>query len=403
MKILMTRYGGIGDTVILTAVARALKAKYPEAHVTFAVAQDMKAGSYLPLFEGVEHIDHVLPMRSPPGEGPALVDVGNALVSPHALYEDPAWKFDQVHDFYHSIEMNAQTPALSDLYGVWMQTQNSNYQNWIDLSLGWAGVDPKTVPREWKRPVYHVKLEELAWANSLLEKDIDKYGPPVVLQTDSTALSRTWFKDHSLIETLRKDRKRLVLLWMREEKSYWLLRPSSSRRIVLGPPEPDQKVSHLRQALALMKCCEGIICMDSGMSHLCEGAGIPGVAVYPTIPSWTRTEYYQHIVGLDPDGPECRPCFVLGDCPERHKRAPDLLAGRDREIYDLFEGSEITGEFVAKTAEKMQTTIPALKTEVTALNEKLNGYAQLEPYCLEGVTTERIIDAYESAVSYPGA
>ena len=395
MKILIARYGGIGDTVIMRPVAAALKRKYPGAHVTLAVAADMNAGDYRPLFDLVPDIDLVIPMYRPPGDGASLVDDGCALVAPHALRDS----YDEIHDFYHSIESNGKFPHLAEYAGGWMETQNSNYQNWIDLSLGWANIDPDAVEPNIKRPHYVVTQEERAWSWNMLEKDIEKYGRPVAIQTDSSALSRTWFKDHSLIKTVREDMKRLVLLWMREEKSYWLLRPSQSRRTVLGPPEHvPEGVSHLRQSMALMSQCEGIICMDSGMSHLCEGAGIPGVAIYPTIPSWTRTQYYQFIMGLDPDGPSCRPCFVLGDCPERKRRAPELLAGRDKTLYDMFDGANADEEFIAEAAERLQTTIPALQQEIGALNQKLAGYAQLEPYCLEGVTTERIIDAYRSHI-----
>ena len=387
----MTRYGGIGDTIALTSVARAFKSLEPDCHVTFAVAADLNGNDYTNLFDGVEFIDKILPMRQAPG-GRALIDIGAALVTPHSLYKKP---YDQICDFYKSVEDNSMNPHLAEQYGAWMRTQNSNYQNWIDLELGWVGIDPEIIADHIKRPTYIVKAEERARACKILAKDVEKHGRPICVQMDSSAKSRSYYKEHSLIKALLAQ-KRLVLHWNSTEQAYWLMRPSGSRRMVRGGPR--EGMNNLRDDVALIDQCEGIICMDSGFSHLCEAARIPGVAIYPTIPSWTRAKYYKFIKGMDPKGPECHPCFVLGNCPEREKRAHTTLEGRDAEIYKRLEGREVTQDYVDGMAEDLQTTVPMLEREIKTIHEKLGAYSQLEPYCLETISTEEIIDDYYSAV-----
>ena len=232
MKILITRYGGIGDTLILQPVARTLKRAYPGATIHFAMATDLNDDlDYRDLFIGHPSIDVLHAMR----RDPIGQDVPMQLIE----MEDGEWittataykRFDLVFDFINSVENNTQNGHLSAKMGNYMLQQNSNYQNWIDLSLGWANVDPATVPNRYKRPEYFYWEHEQDWAEKMLMPSLKGEGEPIVFHGGSSSLPRTFFKDQQFLKALGKMGP---VLWWNNEAQAWYLIKDNLKRCVLN-------------------------------------------------------------------------------------------------------------------------------------------------------------------------
>ena len=136
--------------------------------------------------------------------------------------------------------------------------------------------------------------------------------------------------------------------------------------------------------------------MDSGIAHMAEAGAIPGLAICPTVPAWTRFKYYRYVKGYDiAKDLACRPCFVIGnECPERIKNAGKELTGRDREIYDRFDGAHITESFVRETASDMSTTVKELEQEFGMVRTRYEQNKRLEPYCLQTVDIDHVIETF---------
>jgi heptosyltransferase-2 len=72
----------------------------------------------------------------------------------------------------------------------------------------------------------------------------------------------------------------------------------------------------LRQFLALLSCCQMLVCNDSGPMHLAAGLGVPVVAVFgPTQPEWFSPVGNRHEIVIRRDV-WCRPCVDQCIYPE---------------------------------------------------------------------------------------
>src|SRR5690242_3642669 len=136
---LMLRAGGLGDIITLTPVARELhKRGYL---VDFFCGSP--TGKVYEMLQGLPYINQVKEITRVGGTQDCIEDENGHLVSVEIIKQ----KYDEVFDYKFSIEENF---AGLNKRESWRTSINSNYQNWIDLFLSWANIDPSKI--EEKRP-----------------------------------------------------------------------------------------------------------------------------------------------------------------------------------------------------------------------------------------------------------
>ncbi len=369
MKYLLCRYGGIGDTIILTVVAKAIKNISPESEVHIAVRDE-----HVDLLEHISCIDKVLPIKRMMSGHIDCLETAYGWASIASL----AHKYDMPIDYRYLIEGNTMHRHMASQVGEWMASQNSNYQNWIDLSLSWANIDPTQVTD--KNPQYALLDEEVKWAR----KEVEGIQPIIAVNMTASSRSRTRINSHELIRPILQAFPSYSVIWWSNEERTWY-------KFNKNGLEPFSQKVTLRQSIALLAQCEVFVAMDSGLSHMADSIssaiGLKTICFYTTVPSWTRSQYFAHCHAVDADLP-CAPCFNLHlYCPENRRKAIAGLSEREKKVMGARSG-QLDPQALSK---ELGVSFDDLEKEVKVVEGHLNTLAAVEPECTKQITPDRII------------
>ena len=375
VKILVCRFGGIGDSLELTPVSRELKRRHKGCKVHFAVRAEIAE-----LFIHDKLFDKVLPVRRMPPSGLDCVHRDNGWISLECIKKNYA----QVYDFKYSVELNSPWQQLAQRDGPWRMSMNSNFTHWLELSFGWVNIDWRKV---WDRggdaaflPQYVPTAEEQEWAK---ERIPDKDGPVVGIQLRASSLARTWYRSEELPAKLRVLIPNARILYFEHDSLTWILteKVGSKRIEVKGD-------GGLRKSAALVERMDLLIAADSGYSHIAAALGTPTLTVYTTVPGWTREKYYPHSHAIQ-SKLSCSPCFTLaGWCPKQQFRAMEALPEREKRI--LAYGNQKTPPQVAAKEEKMP--VQAFMAAHAGIQQKVKAMCAVEPDCMREVSPEMIAE-----------
>ena len=381
-RYLLTRFGGKGDALFLTAVAHQLA-----KHYTVDVAVNESAIS---LLENNPDIDTLYPTRrmGPPpmqknvknGHPMDMVLIDGDWVSVESLYSryktEDAVRPLNVTNYRFVIESNSMHP---DICG----SMNSNYINTYDQHLGWAGVDPNKIPDAEKRPYYYTTAEERKWADSVFE---NLKRPIVMVQTFASSPARTYFRLSELVNKLTPQVGTL-LVWY---ANHWQIGNG-------GLPAPEG-IDPMRATAAMIEKADLLISADTCVSHLAEAMNTQHVTYYSTVPAWCRSKYYSNEITVDAEvkymGNICKCSIIARDCPRRQKEAWDNLTERERSLIRWLkpEHKERLGLTWVPAPdpgppghERFGTSPQGFDTAVQAAATKYDGDRQQEAYCIQSL------------------
>jgi len=373
-KALILRAGGIGDTVILTVVAKQLDKKGFD--VDYFVGSP--SGKVCELFENLPYIKNCKEIKRVNGLD-CVEDESKNLVCVEILKT----KYDEVFDFKNSVEHNRS--GFNGEEG-WRGTINSNYQNWIDLSLAWINVDWSKIHNQYKVPEISYKKQEeyTAWFEDCGIKPKEGRTHRVIgVQLTASSLVRTFYRASDLPDMIHKQYPDDVVLVF--DRNTWFALTKFGRRQI----EFDEDLNPLIQSVVLLKHMDLFICADSGFSHLAAAVDTPCISIYTSVPSWTRAKYYPKQISIDSADLECRPCFTLdGFCPLERKNAHDSLTQRERDIIE----SAAKNENIYEVAKKYKTVPKAIMDEHQAAQAKLQALSAKMPACVASITAEQIVE-----------
>ncbi|WP_333994504.1 glycosyltransferase family 9 protein [Burkholderia cepacia] len=274
-RILVTRaMGGIGDLFMMTPGLLAMKKKYPDASVDFAIPK-----SFHSIFDGLPGI--------------RLLDID----------EDPI----ELHQYKRWINLT-DCPA-----GKVESRQYPNVrQNRIEIFARSMGISKFSLRRTTGfLPYYRVKDDEREWAVEYL-RSMNPDGLPVIgVQPFAADSYRNWPHMEKMVETLSQ--KYCVLVFHHEA-----LEGYQFDNVV-------KVVEPLRRSIALASLCERLVVLDSSFLHIAAALKIPTIAVFGAISGRLRTKDYPNIQLLAPSKKEfpCYPCW-------RHEHKPcHLTNGRE--------------------------------------------------------------------------
>ncbi|MBB2932701.1 glycosyltransferase family 9 protein [Paraburkholderia silvatlantica] len=274
-RILVTRaMGGIGDLFMMTPGLLALKQKYPQASIDFAIPKSFHA-----VFEGLPGI--------------RLINIDEDAIEIRKykrwvnLTDCPAGKLE-----------SKQYPNVR--------------QNRIEIFARSMGISKARLSRAHGfLPFYRVRESEREWAQRYLQK-INPDGRPVIgVQPFAADSYRNWPHMEKLVEEL--SHSYCVLVFHHE--------PLNGFRF----DNVTTVVEPLRNSIALASLCERLVVLDSSFLHIAAALKVPTIAIFGAISGRLRTKDYPNIQLLAPSKAEfpCYPCW-------RHEHKPcHLTNGRE--------------------------------------------------------------------------
>jgi len=383
MKWLLCRFGGIGDSMALTPVALNLRKKHSDISIDIAVRGSEIASLLSNIkIDGNKLFNKVIPIQRMPDPVMGMNCV--KTVGGFETLEKRKEKYDVVIDYINSIESNSMHGQYGERYGAWMETQNSNYQNWIDIMLSWANIDPSTC--EEKGLIYQVEDSERKVAIESL-KDMPR--PLIGISMFASSRARSYLDVNPLMtEVLSEIPTATLIVW---DGASWVAIRDGGQIVIKEKPT-------MRESSALVEQFDCFVSADSGYSHIAEAMGVETVSIYSTVPAWTRNKYYKHSNDLQVEI-ECSPCFTLHEhCPVNRKRAMESLSAREREILQL-SNQNVPPQIASQ---KMATTPDKLIQEHQGIMQKIEGISSVVPDCIASVSPYMIVERVKEALDGKG-
>lgn len=376
MKYLLCRFGGIGDTIIITVVAKAIKRRDPN-HIVHAAVWD----KHVDLLRHCRYVDQTLEMRRMMPGNVHCIKHRFGWASVDCVMPD----YDMPIEFRFSVEGNSMNRHRASMVGEWMSSQNSNYQNWIDLSLAWANIDPTTV--DDKTPEYTIEDGEERWA----EEQVGYLKPLLAMNMTASSQNRTRPDSQELVRPLLEAFPDYTVLWWNNDEETWYKWNKNGM-------QPFGARINLRQSVALLAQCDVLVAMDSGLSHMAEcissAIGLTTVCFYTTVPGWTRAMYFPQCHAVDVALP-CSPCFSLHNlCPENRRAALEQLSVEERYTLDAAVGRISLDAACSELGLARQELI----ANAQAIEARLMSIAQKVPKCVKQITPEIIIERVRVAL-----
>lgn len=381
-KVFISRFGGHGDLAPVTSVAKYLKSKgwYVVLGVRDGGPGQRQSEMLLktPCADMVVDIKEMGPWRT------RCVNTPKGWVSVNAILHE----YDLVIDYMNIVENNNTSPITKNAPGSeWETSRNSNWVNWADLHFAWAGIDPTKVSDEAKRPVFTLLPGEKDTFKDLKKAHSNLF----VIQPYASSLARTWYQANHLPKMLLEAYSNpAICLWDGRENGWKLITKQGASNLQVNGNAP------LRASMALIANADLYIGVDTGFTHVAEALNTPHIAIYSTVPAWTRAKYYKHQIPIDMG--EKHPEFYtfnlgLGD-PLNVIEGLNNLSAREKLVHRIY--NERPPLEVACQA--LSTDPEGLNLEIKALNAKLQSFERIQSKALSLVTPEMVMEKAKKAV-----
>lgn len=378
-KALMLRVGGLGDILILTPIAKELHKRGYE--VDFFCGSP--TGDVWELIKGLPYLHDVKKIERNQITNTDCVKLENEDYISVEILKD---KYDEVFDFKYSVEANV---AGLNKRGGWRESINSNYNNWIDLSFGWANIDPASIAVYEKIPEIHLDSKYIDFVLSTpLGQRTGRQFRVIGIQLQASTLIRTWYKAGELPELLHKAYPNDMVVVFANN---WICITSNGKFEIKYP----EGYNPLCCSAALISQMDCFISADSGSSHLAEATEVPTVGIYTTVPAWTRTKHYVYAHPIEAIA-ECFPCFTLDAfCPLEKKKAEESLNERERDILDAAKRNADINEY----ARKYNVPPKAIEMEAQSAFQKMQALSTTEPACVKSITADMILEKVSNVIN----
>lgn len=330
MKILVIRFSSAGDIILTSPFLRALRRRYPEARVDFAIKEE-----FAPLVEHSPHVDRLI--RLPAGAGlRVLMRLKSTLIA------EIGGEYDIVFDLHDSLRSRHLRFGLGRQVSV---VRKPTLAKWL------------LVRRKIDRlqPIVPIALRYLETGRSF---GIEDDGDGLELHVGGTLAPITSSPGRPTIG-IAPGARHYTKRWPAERFRALAesLVATTNARVVLFGAEGDRGLcadiarglpdsvnlagrSTLLEAAAACDVCDVIVTNDSAMSHVAAARRRPVVAIFgSTVRQFGFAPFRTPSVVVENEGLYCRPCTSIGreSCPETHFRCMleldvDRVAHAVREI-----------------------------------------------------------------------
>jgi len=375
-KYLLTRFGGIGDVApVMVASEQLTKRGYS---VTLALRDDGGAVKQSELFRNIKVCDKILDFRQMGPWGNRCIQYKDGWKSIESIYHE----FDVVVDFQNIIEGNStcKTNFMNRPSDVWGLTRNSNWRNWYDLHLEWVGIDPDSVPNDEKNPHFLLSQEERREAKKIR----GKYSKVIGIHPIASAIARTWNQAKELLPIIHDEFKNaLVIAWSPEINDWDFVVKDGRIPIKIKTMHP------LRRSMVMLQACDLFIGADTGFTHVAEGMKIKHIAIYSTVPAWTRAKYYKFQTPIDPgvNHPEYYNFSIQPGDPLRIEAGEKLLTKREKLIRKLYKEQAPMDQVL----KELNCDKRGADLEIDSLVKKTESWSQQQSMALSDVSAKMVL------------
>ena len=372
-KYLLTRFGGIGDSAPIMVVAKQLK-KLGHT-VDIALREDDHGSKQVELLTGTDCCDNAMTFKEIGPWKTRCVSHKFGWVDITNIYAN----YDEVIDYMHIIEYNdtCKSSFQNGPTDEWKKHRNSNWTNWYDLHLAWANIDPTSVPDEEKRPQYTLSDEELKEVSRIKLKYSNS--EVIVLNPNASSLARTWYQAKELIKPLLKKYPGAGIFFWSPSKSLWEVFTTEGVSEYQSPIK-----SSLRASMCVVGAADVYVGADTGFTHIAEGLEIPHVAIYSSVPGWTRAQYYKHQTIIDNGYYSFS--LTLGD-PYRIVEGLQDLSKQDKKLMSIHE----SGVSIQEAARKLNTTPEGVNLQMQAVKTRIESFERVQSKSISKVTVKEIL------------
>jgi heptosyltransferase II len=314
--VVVTKHKYMGDTLIVTPLLRGIKQAYPESHVTL-----MAGGAAVQLLENCPYTDTLLAYKKDDG----LVALAQKLAKPDICFlvdrSFRAGMLGVVCGAKQRVGFNAEGRGFMLTHRVPYLWDKREIVAYLDLlqAIAPGTYDPS--------PILWVKDDEKAAAKARLAPEGTRF---IGMQPGANdPYVREWKAEHYALVGDRLSEKlgaRVVLFGTDAERKA----AEAVEAAMHHKPLMLAGKTKLREAMALISCCDLWIGNDGGLLHLAAGVGLPTVGIFgPT--KFARWHY---------DGPHHR--SLASAVPPGVKVTEDAIrAGLDAVTPDQVEAAAL--------------------------------------------------------------
>ena len=304
MNAMILRYGGFGDSLMLSPLPKILRKVYGFKEVHIGVAP-----KNVELMRQTKQFTVVSPIQrfgfSPEDFIPTNIGYMKAR---EYFIKNPEFV---LFDYKFSVENNSPQPKQEEAIRQkieWKSHINSNFTNWFDLALAWSKIPPQSIPSSDKRPILFLTDGQKKKAAELKER----YGDYIVVSLNASSPLRNIRQPKLIIKDFLRRTDFRGWVFAAEtinNEIHWFGKKGRSDKIRVD------WINNITDTLPLL-CSAGFgLFSDSGLSHIAEALGLRHTTFYTTVPSMTRSEYYNFETPVDTVCPIGK-CFSLqGVCP----------------------------------------------------------------------------------------
>ncbi len=379
-KYLLTRFGGIGDSAPVMVVAKQLKKLGHEVHL--ALREDDHGSKQVDLLENTDCCDTAMTFKEVGPWRTRCVSFKHGWVDVKSIYKD----YDEIIDFMNVVEYNdtCKSSFINNPTDEWKKHRNSNWHNWYDLHLAWANIDPNSVSEKDKRPEYVLSEKEKSEADDI------KLGHSevIVINPYASSLARTWYQAEKLIPKLLKVYDNPKIFYWRPKRSSWEIVTKEGTKLYVSPFK-----SPLRASMCVVAAADVYVGADTGFTHIAEGLGVDHIAIYSSVPWWTRAKYYEYQYPID-NGFHTF-ALTLGD-PIRVEEGLNRFTKKEKKLMSLHQ----SGASIEEAAKKMNTTADGINLEMKAIQAKAESFERIQSKSLTKVKVDEVLDKIDMVLKY---
>ena len=375
MKVLITRFGGMGDVFPIGVAAEQL---HKQGHTVDLALRSDGVMHQIDFFENCPYINNRMEYTQEGPWGNRMVTYEHGKQSIEAIYD----KYDLVVDYMNSIEGNNTCNSTKVLKATdsWQLTRCSNWSNWYDMALAWVNIDPTKVQDSGKRPNLILSAKE----KKIVKKAKEQYKQIIGIHPFASSLARTWYQVQECVPLLQKEYPdALIVAWDAKNNCWHFLSPT-------GQGVDIDIKSPIRLSMVVTAMCDVYVTVDTGFGHVAEGLGVKHICIYSTVPSWTRAKYYQHQTAIDmgTEHPEYYTFALRTGDPLNIEEGIANLTQRESKMKGMME-KRTPPEAMMK---EFNTDNQGLKMEIDCLNNKLQSFERIQSKAISQVTPEMVFE-----------
>jgi ADP-heptose:LPS heptosyltransferase len=329
--ILVIRFSSLGDILLIAPVLRALRRRFPSAHIDLLVAREFSDAAHM-----IDGPDRILEFDRAGGFKELL-----------------QWR-SRLSRCYHvvvDLQNNFRSSFLRALIfpTLWVKARRYRFRRWLLIHFKWNLYgEIRPVPVRYLDAVQmigavhddrgldlRVDTEAVRWLQETYPSLCSATQPFIVLCPGARHFTKRWPKEQWIIlgELLCSRGKQVIVIGDTSESA---LVKGVAGNIQSAIPVIGESIQHIA---ALLQKAESVVTNDSGIMHLAAGVGAPLTTIFGSTALEFGFAPFTNRAKIIEQKLSCRPCTAFGreDCPKRHfncmmKSTPEAVLEKINEL-----------------------------------------------------------------------